>query len=71
MACNVCRDRRGRKVLHVAGEAGRPLCGSTRTEHPRVEGDFETWAGAGNRCKACARAVSKSLGPDWEKKRRR
>ena len=71
MACNACRDKGGKKVLHVSGEGGRPLCRSTRTEYPLVEGRFETWAAAGNRCKACARAVAKNLGPDWEKKRRR
>jgi len=57
--------------LHVAGERGRPLCESTRTEYPLVEGHFEAWAVAGNRCKACARVVAKNLGPDWEKKCRR
>ncbi len=67
MACNVCRDKRRKKVLHVAGGGGRPLCGSTRTPFPLVEGRFEAWAGAGNRCKACARAVAKNLGPGWDR----
>ena len=71
MACNVCRDKRRKNVLHVSGEGGRPLCKSTRTEYPRIEGRFETWIDAGNRCKACARIVAKNLGPDWEKNRRR
>jgi hypothetical protein len=71
MFCNACRDKRRRKVLHVAGEGGRPLCKLKRTEYPLVEGRFETWADAKNRCKACVRTVAKTLGPDWEKKHRR
>lgn len=71
MACNACRDKRRNKVLHVSGEGGRPLCNSTRTEYPLVEGRFGTWIAARNRCKACVKAVAKSLGPDWEKKYRR
>jgi len=70
MECNVCRDKRRGKVLHVSGEGGGPLCKSKRTEQPLVEGRFGTWVEAGNRCKACARIVAKNLGPDWEKKRR-
>lgn len=68
MACNACRDNRRKKVLHVAGEGGRPLCKSTRTEYPLVENRFEAWAGAGNRCKACTKVIAKTLGPGWEKK---
>jgi hypothetical protein len=68
MACNVCRDKRRRKVLHVSGVGGKPLCNSRRTEYPLVEGRFETWADARNRCKACAKAVAKNLGADWENK---
>lgn len=71
MACNACRDKRRKKVLHVAGEGARPLCESTRAEYPLVEGRFETWADAGNRCKACAKIVAKNLGPEWEKEHRR
>ena len=71
MACNVCRDKRRKKVLHVAGEGGRPLCRSTRAEYPLVEGRFEAWANAANRCKACAGVVAKNLGRDWERKYRR
>ncbi len=71
MLCNACRDDRRRKVLHLTGEGGTPLCKSKRTEYPLVEGRFEVWVDAGNRCKACARMVAKNLDPDWEKKRRR
>ncbi len=71
MACNACRDKGRNKALHLTGEGGRPLCRSTRTEFPLVEGCFETWVDAENRCKACARAIAKNLGPDWEKKRLR
>ena len=69
MACNACRDKRRKKVLHVSGAGGRPLCNSTRTEYPLIEGRFETWADSGNRCKACIKVVAKNLGADWEKKR--
>ena len=71
IACNACRDKRRKNVLHVAGEGARPLCESTRAEYPLVEGRFEAWADDGNRCKACAKVVAKNLGPDWEKKHRR
>jgi len=71
MACNACRNKRRKKVLHVAGEGGRPLCKSKRTEYPLIEGRFETWVAAKNRCKVCAGMVAKIHGPDWEKKRRR
>jgi len=71
MACNACRDKRRTKVLHVSGEGGRPLCNSTRTEFPLVEGRFDKWVAAKNRCKACVKAAAKNLVADREKKRRR
>jgi hypothetical protein len=66
MTCNACRDKRRKKVLQVAGEGARPLCESTRSEYPLVEGRLEAWADAGNRCEACAKVVAKkrSGGPE-------
>jgi hypothetical protein len=42
MVCNALRDKRRKKVLHVAGEQGRLLCESTRAEYPLVEGRLKS-----------------------------
>ncbi len=60
-ACNACRDKHRKKVLHVAGEGGRPLCKSKRTEYPLIEGRFETWVAAKNRCQEVGQVGWKGL----------